>query len=269
MNYLLGAISGNYTIENIKNWVNTSNFENVQRVLFYYIPSQTSEIDSFCKENNIWLFFPNFNLYGKEQKEYIANSGLLNVSNAYCLIHHVRFLHFAYFLKNSTKPKDNIITTDVTDVIFNGNPFEQLESWKFEGIIASSEEILHKDENWNLENYYSTFGFLTNYFKNTKIYNAGFISGTSEILQDLFNQMYLLCLFKSRNADQAAYNYLIQTSFKDKTKFTHMEDYWGLHLHVIKNNNIPFNLNDIPKYKVIHQYDRLGDEIQHYYTLPK
>jgi hypothetical protein len=35
-NLLIGAISGNYTVENIKRWVETSEWEDVDRVLLVY-----------------------------------------------------------------------------------------------------------------------------------------------------------------------------------------------------------------------------------------
>jgi hypothetical protein len=94
-------------------------------------------------------------------------------------------------------------------------------------------------------------------FSNKKIYNAGTISGTAKIISDLCRDIYLLSINKPRNADQAAYNYLIQTSYKPYTKFTDMHDNWGIHLHVINAGLVPFDLNNIKDYTIIHQYDRI------------
>jgi hypothetical protein len=266
-NLLIGAISGNYTPANLKNWVTSSNFEGVKRVLFYYNPSNL-EIYKYCEDNNIEVVTPDFNLYGQNIKEFIANSGLLTVENSSLLIHHVRFLHWWYYLKDIDK-SGFVLLTDVNDVIFNRNPFEWLQAKQHTGIVASSEEVTHEQEEWNLQNYWTTFGIITEFNKQTKIYNAGTIAGTIKEVSDLCRDIYLLSINKPRNADQAAYNYLIQNSYKNKTLFTDLQDEWGVHLHVIKQNQVLFDLNTIKNYTIIHQYDRFGDEIFNYYTLPE
>jgi hypothetical protein len=266
-NLLIGAISGNYTVESIKPWIKSSTFEDVKRVLFYYNPTNT-EILEYCKEQGVEVVVPNFDLFNQETSTFLANSGLLTPVNSPLLIHHVRFLHWWLYL-SELDPLDRVLLTDVNDVIFNKNPFKYLNSFNRECIVASSEAILHSEEQWNLENFWSTFGIVTDLIKDKEIYNAGTISGTAKIVADLCRDIYLLTLYKPRNADQAAYNYLIQTRYKQNTIFTGLDDLWGVHLHVINQKKIPFNLNNINKYAIIHQYDRLGNEIQHYYTIPK
>ena len=46
---IIGAISGNYTVNDIKNWVETSNFNNTERVLLLY--NENLELEKFLKEN--------------------------------------------------------------------------------------------------------------------------------------------------------------------------------------------------------------------------
>jgi hypothetical protein len=268
MNYLIGAISGNYTTSNLENWVkSSSSFPNTKRVLFYYNPSN-NDIFIYCKENNIDIITPDFDLYGQHTKEFIANSGLLTIQNSPLLIHHIRFFHWFLFLKDLNS--DNLVLlTDVNDIIFNKNPFKWLKNKNHKGIIASSEEVLHTNEDWNLQNYWATFGVLTELYLKTKIYNAGTIAGTAKEVSDLCRDIYLLSINKPRNADQAAYNYLIQSSYKEKTLFTDLNDNWGVHLHVINQKLVDFNLQNLKEYVIIHQYDRLKNEILNYYTLPK
>lgn len=266
-NIIIGAVSGNYTSKNLKNWTATSSFPDVERVLFYYNPAGT-DIHNYCEENNIQLIVPTFDLYGREVETFITDSGHLTVENSPLLVHHVRFLHWWYYLKD-LDPDDMVLLTDVNDIVFNGNPFIWLRNKNFRGIVASSEEVTHEEETWNLENYWTTFGIITEFHKNTKVYNAGTISGTAQEVANLCRDIYLLSINKPRNADQAAYNYLIQNSYKDKTLFTDLSDKWGLHLHVINQKQVPFDLNNIKDYTIIHQYDRLGNEILNYYTLPQ
>ena len=81
---------------------------------------------------------------------------------------------------------------------------------------------------------------------------------------------HVLSINKSKNADQAAYNYLIQNSYKEKTLFTDLNDKWGVHLHVINQKLVDFNLENLKEYVIIHQYDRipkLKNEIFNYYTI--
>lgn len=266
-NLLIGAISGNYNISNLKNWVKTSNYADVNRILFYYNP-QGTELSDYCKDNKIQVITPNFDLYGMEVQTFINDSGRLTIENSPLLIHHIRFLHWWYYLKD-IDTNSLVLLTDVNDIIFNGNPFQWLHSKQHRGIVASSEEVTHEQEVWNLQNYWTTLGIITEFNKTTKVYNAGSIAGTAGEVANLCRDIYLLSINKPRNADQAAYNYLIQNSYKDKTLFTDLNDGWGLHLHVINQKKVPFDLHKIKDYKIIHQYDRLGDEILNYYTLPQ
>jgi hypothetical protein len=254
-NYLIGCISGNYTIDNIKTWVTTSDYDNVTRVLFYYNPSNNEIID-YCKQHNIDVIIPNFEMYGRPVTDFLANSGQLTIENSPLLIHHIRFLHWWYFLQ-TLHVHDLVLLTDVNDVMFNGNPFIKLREFNHTGIIASSEEVTHEQEDWNLQNFWTTFGIVTDMIKDKKIYNAGSIAGTVGEVSNLCRDIYLLSINKPRNADQAAYNYLIQTSYKHKTLFTDLTDNWGVHLHVINQGQVKFDLENCKNYKIIHQYDRI------------
>ena len=80
-NLLIGAISGNYSIKNLKNWVKTSQFTGVDRVLFYYNPEGT-EITEYCYDNKIELITPGFDLYGGGVQNFITNSGHLTIENS-------------------------------------------------------------------------------------------------------------------------------------------------------------------------------------------
>lgn len=255
-NLIIGAISNNYTIDKINNWVKSSVFPNVKRVVFFYNyqPEVYNSIIGYLKENNVEIITPTNGLWGEEvNNNFIANSGLLTKENSVHLIHHIRFLHYYQYLKNLEHC--NVLLTDTSDVIFNENPFDHKYT---DGIIASSEIILHKDEHWNLNNYYTTFGSITQDILNEPIYNAGVIMGEPKILSKLCLDIYLLSINKPRNADQAAYNYLINNSYKDKVESTDLKDNWAVHLHVINEGKVELNLRSLNKYCIIHQYDRIN-----------
>ena len=65
---IIGAISGNYTVNDIKNWVETSNFNNTERVLLLY--NENLELEKFLKENNIIIIKPNFDFWGQEKTNF-------------------------------------------------------------------------------------------------------------------------------------------------------------------------------------------------------
>jgi len=255
--YLIGSISGNYTKSNVIDWIETSNdFNDVNRILFLYNDTN-SELKSFCIENGIELVVPDFDLYGNKLTDFISNSGHLTPDNSHRMVHHIRFLHYSLFLKN-LEQDDLVIMTDVNDVKFNSNPFEHDIFLSHNGIIATSEEITFEKENWNFDCLKSTFGiFALDDIKTKTINCAGVIAGNAGILSRLCTDIYLLCLNKSRNADQVAFNYLINGSYKTNTTFSNLDDNFAIHLHVIAHKLVPFDLTRLNDYPIIHQYDRL------------
>lgn len=256
-NYLIGSISGNYNLSNVKSWIETSNsFDNVERVLFLYNDTN-SELKQFCIDNNITVVVPDFDFYGNQTKEFVSDSGLLTSENAHKLVHHIRFLHYSIYLKD-VDANSKVLLTDINDVKFNSNPFEHDVFISNSGIIATSEEITFENENWNLDCLKATFGILSLGDIQEKTINcAGVIGGSAGIISKLCADIYLLCIGKPRNADQVAYNYLINGSYNHQTKFSDINDNFAIHLHVIAHKLVPFDLTKLNNYSIIHQYDRL------------
>ena len=255
--YLVGSISGNYTPENLKTWIDTSDkFDNVERVLFLY-NDINPELKEFCIGKGITVIIPDFDFYGNNLTHFISNSGDLTSDNAHRLVHHIRFLHYSFFLKDLNE-NSKVILTDINDVKFNSNPFEHNIFESNDGIIATSEQITFENERWNFECLKATLGiFSLGDIKEKTINCAGVIAGSAGILSKLCADIYLLCIGKSRNADQIAFNYLINGSYKHQTKFSDVNDNFAIHLHVIAHNLVPFDLSKIDNYSIIHQYDRL------------
>jgi hypothetical protein len=69
--------------------------------------------------------------------------------------------------------------------------------------------------------------------------------------------IYLLSVGKLKVADQTSFNYLIQTKYKDQTRYTTLDDKFAVHLHVINAGLVTFDLNTVSQYKIVHQYDRI------------
>ena len=62
---LIGAISGNYNTGDIKNWVETSNFINTERILILY--NDNLELEKYLKSNSVSIIKPNFDFWGQEK----------------------------------------------------------------------------------------------------------------------------------------------------------------------------------------------------------
>jgi hypothetical protein len=251
-NLLIGAISGNYSPTDLENWVETSKWEDCERVLLLYNPSNNG-IEEYLKSNNINIIYPNFDFWGNEKNEFNFNTGVCDFSTSYNLIHNIRFFHIWNYLQNNIY--DKVLITDVRDVYFNENPFPFLST---NNITATSEEVIYEDEEWNKEHIHYNLGLIgLEILLDKPVYNVGVFGGDYKLIKEICADIYLISVGKYKVADQTSYNYLIQTKYKDKTIFTNLKDKLATHLHVINAGLVEFDMNNIKEYKIIHQYDRI------------
>jgi hypothetical protein len=263
-NLLIGAISGNYTVGDIKTWVISSKFEGVERLLLLYNRT-SSELENYLKEQGITVVIPAFDFWGQSLDRFNVDTGTVDISTSYNLVHNIRFFHIWSFLCENKYEK--VLITDVKDVCFNRNPFDNLSE---EVLTATSEEVLYKEEAWNQNHLHTNIGIIgLEVLLDKPVYNVGVFGGSYELVKDMCADIYLLSCGKHKVADQTSFNYLIHTKYKNKTNYTSLKDNFAVHLHVINAGLVPFDLHAINNYSIIHQYDRLGNEIQHYYTVPK
>lgn len=251
-NLLIGAISGNYQISDISTWVETSNFENVNRTLLIYNLEDNPSLIEYLNNNNIECIVPNFDYWGQHINRFETNTGKVTLENSYNLIHNIRFYHiWSYLLDNNF---DNVLITDVKDVYFNSNPFDYHE-FKNNVIITTSEKIKYNEEAWNNEHLFYILGQIGyNELKDHYVYNVGAFGGKSNLIKDICKDIYLLSVGKLKVADQISFNYLIQTSYNDKV--IHTTDL-AAHLHVVNAGLVSFDFNTIKTYPIVHQYDRI------------
>lgn len=250
-NLLIGAISGNYNINDVKNWIETSNFINTERVLLLY--NDNLELENYLKENKISIVKPNFDFWGQKKENFTTDTGKMDLVSSYDLIHNVRFFHIWKYLQDNIYNK--ILITDIRDVYFNEDPFSSLDDYK---ITATSEIIVYKNENWNQQHLYENLGLIgLETLLECQVYNVGVFGGPYNLIKDICADIYLMSVGKPKVGDQTSFNYLIQTKYKDLTKFTTLEDNLAVHLHVINAGLVLFDLNKIQEYKIIHQYDRI------------
>lgn len=196
-----------------------------------------------------------------------------------------RFYHYWYILNERFKNYNNVIATDVTDVIFQSNPSDWLrDNMCEERIIASSEAVSYEHEPWNRNNMIKSFGNdIYNHHKQNTVLNAGVIAGNYHYVVDLFLKIYLMCggapsiVDGGGGPDQAAYNILLSSIlYEDKLKITTSDDTWAAQLGTIApqkreiyGDNIfetaPIFIDDMvctndgKPYTIVHQYNRIPE----------
>jgi len=255
-NLLIGAVSTNYTIDDVRGWVTSSNWDDCERILLVYDSHQHPDtISGYLKENGITVVRPTFNFWGIEQTVFESNTGVCDIATSYNLIHNIRFFHIWNLLVNFTYEK--VLITDVRDVRFNSNPFSIIPS---DGIIATSEGILYSDDAWNMEHLHTNLGMLgIHTLQDCPVYNVGVFGGSHEMVKSICADIYLNSAGRNKVADQTSFNYLIQTKYKSVTKFTDISDKFAIHLHVVSTGLVKFTLTNLSEYVIIHQYDRIPE----------
>lgn len=253
-NLLIGAISANYTVKDIERWVATSQWDDCKRVLLVYnVKDELDELTDYLKRYDVDILSPNFDFWGNEISLFNVNTAVCDTVTSYNLIHNIRFYHIWSFLQQETYNK--ILITDVRDVYFNRNPFDQISNTK---ITATSEEIIYKNHEWNTTHVHYNLGVIgLHLLSDLPVYNVGVFGGPHELMVDMCRDIYLMSVGKPRVADQTSFNYLIQTKYKELTEFSGLTDKFAVHLHVINEGAVSFDLNTIPEYTIVHQYDRL------------
>ena len=194
-------------------------------------------------------------------------------------INHERLKHTYEYLK--TSDIDLFIITDVFDVVFQGNPFEKLDTANYD-VFVSGEGVTVDEEPWNSDNINKIFPQHHLICKSTEVINSGIIAGKRTALVKLIQEMYQLCETGS-NAhnikDQAALIVMVSKNEIEHLKIFNLDDGWAMHCAVagptrffqewgfhekIKYgipkmvNNIVVNKYDI-RYDMVHQFNRVPE----------
>jgi len=224
---LIVGVVDNYNWDKIKYWANSikkSGFSGHKALIVYNMDAET--VKKLTDED--------FMLVGCNQ--YDEQKGFLH-DNSRGSVMVDRFFHLYSLLNVLSEPVNNVIMTDVRDVVFQNNPSEWLSKNFFGNILVGSENLKYKDEPWGKNNLQQSFGqyFLETYGDN-EIYCAGVISGNRNAMRDLALNVWLVCRGLNPHVpggggpDQAALNVLLQTEvYSLTTKFTNPIDGWVVH----------------------------------------
>ena len=197
------------------------------------------------------------------------------------MVHVERFLHIYNYLKDNKFRY--VITTDVKDVIFQKDPFIQLDEMLTEtgkDLVFASESILYKNEPWGDNNLMETFGpYIHDIFKENEIYNVGVLAGRGYAMRDLALNIFLACVGKPiKICDQSTFNVMISMNPYLKTSlYKKSEDGWACQLGTtVDPSKIdqfkPLLLEQSPimqddkvvtsagkEFSIVHQYDRVPE----------
>jgi hypothetical protein len=251
-NLLIGAISGNYTVENIKRWVQTSEWVDVDRVLLVYNQQDNPELLTYLQQNKVGVIVPSFDFFGQPLTTVNTDTGNITSETSYSLVHNLRFFHISQYLEQVDYVK--VFTTDVKDVYFNKSPFDKTPE---SGIVATGEVIRYSEDQWNTRHAITNLGLFGYSLLEEEVCNVGVFGGGREDVMSMCRDIYLLSCGKPLVADQTSFNYLIRNSYKDKTTFTSIGDNFAVHLHVVSTGQVELDLTKLNHYIIVHQYDRL------------
>ena len=252
-NLLIGAISGNYSVDKIKTWVETSDFGQ-KRVIILFNAQDNKELAKYLEDNNIEIIYPTFDFWGNKKTWFEHHTAKANITTTYDLIHNTRFMYIdRYLAENSNIEK--VLVTDVSDVKFQRDPFKDIPDDK---LLATGEVIKYGEEEWNFNHLRYNIGLSAYEFRDDEVLNVGVFGGPAKLVRDISRDIYLLSVGKVRVADQTSYNYLVRTHYKDKTKLTTLKHGYAIHLQVIVDGKVPdFDYDRIKNYAIVHQYDRI------------
>ena len=248
---IFGCIT-KYTPQDIRPYVESieqSGFKGGKMMLVYDVPQETID----------YLKSKGWDLYGGELQQHII---LQRFVDAYKLL--------------ESYENETIIWTDVKDVIFQKDPTDWLNKNMDSEIMAFSECITFKDDEWACVNSGTSFPMEWEWLQHLPSYCAGTIVGKGYALKDLFIEIYRWSLTTSNPqqlSDQAAFNVLINLNhFKENVQFVDQEQGFVTQLGTVFIKKDHFGnklLEPTPIYKdgeffnsqnekfvIVHQYDR-------------
>jgi hypothetical protein len=248
---IIGSING-YELEDIVPFIlsiHESGFDG-QKIMIVY--EDKPSINAFLSEYGWEIIHKTF-----YKSTVIFNQRLIDAHNILCNI-----------------KTDIVIFLDVFDIIFNKNPTTWIEQ-NFNGdILATSESLKFKDDDWST--YIGTFfPEKWDWLKEKEIYNCGVIIGKRKPLIDLLYTMFYMGIKIDKNNypfDQITFNIEIHNP-KYNTQFLKQQEGFVCHLTLKNKYKEPYYFTeDLPKiidfkvynkndeeFFIYHQYNKFND----------
>lgn len=268
---IISAVSG-YGYDKIKHWANSikqTGFSGKIVVVCFNILDETLQ-EMTANGIEVYLASPNRN------KENNGFEFAENFSFQTPMYRH--YFYWDYLSKQKEEDIRYVISTDISDVVFQLNPSTWLENnLGDKKLNYGCEGLLYKHEAWGDDNMFQCFPYLINYMRDRPIYNAGSMAGEFKTVRD-FSLNVFLAIANSKNPtpDQAGVNVMLSLEpYKSITKFNDHDDNWACECGTTVDPNKmstyrPHLLNPEPvfdgeyvytskgeKYVMVHQYNRV------------
>jgi len=268
---IVSSISKNYTWNDIQLWITSLKKTDYSGdILFFcYNFDGSEELLGKLKEAGIEIVIPNNTYRGVECGTFVFDSGLCTKDNSHMVIHNVRFFHTWQYLQECQIEYNRVVNTDIRDIVFQLNPTSWLNENLKNKILAPCEEVLYKNQNWNIQNSIQSFGpYVYSYLLMEKfVCNAGSFVADFETYKTICLVNYLMSCNTGINADQAGFNVLLNSVFKGMVQLTRMEDGWAFqaggvsdpqNYYEVENGIVVTKVSKRP-YCLLHQYERIPE----------
>lgn len=200
---------------------------------------------------------------------------------------HVQRFVFIHEYLQQNPGYDYVITTDVKDVVFQSDPFQELMICGA-NLITGSEGLQYQHEEWGNTNLLQTFGpHFHKQWKRWEIFNVGVLGGAFADVSLLLLQIFITSIARPISiCDQAVFNYLVNyTGLQYSVHFSSPEDDWVVHAGTLADPRKmekfrPHLMYREPTfvdgkvctyaglpYAIVHQYDRVPAWKQHFEEL--
>lgn len=267
---IIGAMS-DIEYERVQLWsqsIDKSGFNGLKAMIGFNISDRTK---SLLEDNGFIVFLTS-------QDRNTEDTGYVFMEHFTYRTPAARHFYHWLFLKNLKQDIRYVISTDVTDVIFQSNPSVWLEQHLGrKKLVVGSEAISHRDEPWGNEVLLETFGAeIHEHLQSAPIYNAGAIAGEYEYFKDFsLNLSMIIFGLNHMLPDQAAMNVLLSTEpYKSITLFNDHDSTWACQVGTTAAPDKiaqfrPFLHSPEPvfdgrhaynsqnkKYAIVHQYNR-------------
>jgi len=254
-------------IDYVRNWVKSAKLLNKDKfeiaLLIYQFDEQILK-DNKELFDGVFMYFINHTSDTDNINNVIYDTGISNPTNSKDLIHHLRFFHYWQLLSNQNDRYQNVIITDVKDVVFNQS-LERIVDNKLKTILVADECVQFEFEPWNKNNLITNFGpIVYDSLKDSSVLCCGVIAGNIEDVSSLCLLIYQIASGKFV-ADQSGLNVItyLNKSYSEMieptTLFLQCHTRMKSQYANLTDEHYELDLNTIDDFPIIHQYERIPE----------
>jgi len=189
-------------------------------------------------------------------------------------INNARIFHMGNFIKSIENDYDVVMYTDVFDVAFLKDPFENLDLYNY-SIFIAGEGVTHGEEPWNADVMKKCYPNTKGRYNLKEVFCSGVMAGKPRELSNWVQDIWLTLLKSQKGhdiADQAAMNINVYNQGYPSLKKLFIYDKWCIHLATGGPTQffeqwgfkqaIERKYKTVPKWNefaIVHQFNRIPD----------